>query len=599
MESWFASPTNYLEVAVVFGILIGATLLFISGKIAVEVTALAVMVMLMATHVLSPMDGLSGFSNQATLTIAAMLSLSFILERTGAISMVMRPLFTYIQSPFLLLFLLFLIIIFFSAFINNTAVVAVMLPILLHMSEKMQMSPSRLLIPLSYASQVGGVCTLIGTSSNLIVNSIAVEAGLEPITLFEMGQLGVFLIGTLFFYFILFGKYLLPDRGSPQLTEMYHLENFVTELRVLEGSKLIGQSPRKKDLFEKSAIFVLKLNRGEKTFSPYEIHEIQEGDVLLVKGNMKEVMDYKDGAKLTLEPNFKLQDESLRAQDLALVQVFISPISRLVDRSLKQIDFHRRYRIVVLAIQRRGRIWHETLSDIPLMAGDALLLEGKKEDIEILRKNDNFILIDKLLPIHSTSRYTAWISITVFILALILASLNVYPIVVTTIAAVVILMLLRFVTLSQLTERIDWRVIILLIGILPLSIALTKSGAADLLTSSLLNISTTYSPFVILGFLYIATSLLTEMMTNVAAAAILTPIAITLATQLGVHPKPFLLSIAFAASTSFSTPIGYQTNMMVYTAGDYTYADFLRVGIPLNFLFAILSIVMIPKIWPF
>ena len=587
-----------LEIIIVLGILLIAVALFISERVPVDVVALMLLGTLLASGLVTAEEGFSGFASPATITVGAMFVLSAALHETGAVGFLGRALrkIGHSQPTFLLVVMLGTGLI--SAFVNNTAAVAVFLPLILASCARRKIAPSKVLIPLSYASQFGGVCTLIGTSTNLLVSALAVKAGYEAFTMFEFGKLGIILLIAGTIYFMTIGHRLLPHRRANELTEAYNLRDYITELRVLEESPLIGKAVRDTRLREEHDITVLEILRdGRKITLPLR-EVVQDGDILLVEGSIKEIMDLKDSKKLAIEADFKLSDASLDSDDSSLVEVLVAPRSKLIGTTLRQIDFRRRYRSVVLAIQRQERTLRQKLNRVSLQFGDAMLLRGPQEAIHQLRTDADFIVLQEVeAPALNKVRMRS--ALIILALTVGLAAMGIFPIHTTAILGIVALILTRCLSLENAYASIDWKVILLLAGILPLGIAMEKSGAAELISNTALGWVPVDSPVLALAVLYLLTAVLTETMSNNASAVLLAPIAISLAERLGVDPKPFLMAVCFAASTSFATPVGYQTNTMVYTPGGYKFADYLKVGIPLNLIFWGIAIVAIPLIWPF
>lgn len=600
-----------MEIALVLLITIGTVYLFVSEKFRADLVALMVLGSLVIVGLfqhlvtwirpekwISPEEGISGFSNPATITVGAMFVLSAGLQKTGAVAFVARGLKRLARLPTVLLLVMMITVGVVSAFINNTAAVAVFLPLMLAVSAGGKISASKLLIPLSFASQFGGVCTLIGTSTNLLVSSISERAGHGALGMFEFAPLGMIMLGAGTVYLAVFGRWLLPDRRGAQHTENYQLGNYIAELRVMAGSRLVGQTMRTGGFGQKADVTVLEIQRdGKVLFAPLD-EQIQAGDVLLVRGGAGEIMAAKASWKLELEPEFQLRDEALEARDLRLVEVLVAPGSNLIDRTLAGVGFRRRYNAIVLAIQAQRATVRQKLNQVRLHFGDALLLLGPRDDLARLRGDPNFLVLEQVEE-PSLRRAKIPIALAVIVAVVALAAFNVMPILVSSIVGCIALVVTRCLTLEEAYGAIDWKVIFLLAGVLPLGMAMEKSGAAQLLAQSTLGVVGALGPVVVLAVLYLLTAVLTEFMSNNATAVLMAPIAISTAATLGVDPKPLLMAVCFAASTSFATPVGYQTNTMVYHPGGYRYTDFARVGIPLNLIFWGLAVVFIPKFWPF
>lgn len=599
-----------MEIALVIFITAAAVYLFATEKYPPDLVAIMVLGGLVLISLLpqfggwirpgkwiTPQEGVSGFSNPATITVAAMFVLSAGLQKTGAVRSLGRWLARMGKFPWLLNLVMMLTVGVVSAFINNTAAVAVFLPIILAVCERRKFSPSRFLIPLSFASQFGGVCTLIGTSTNLLVSSISEQAGAGPFAMFELTPLGLITLGAGVLYVSAVGYWLLPARRGEQLTEAYGLGEYVTELRLPPASSLVGR-PIPLERFRQLDVAVLELLRGQtKIWSPVQ-EPLQAGDVLLVRGRINDLMELKTAWGLEIEPEFKLKDEALETEDLALAEVLVAPRSALAGHTLAEVAFRRHYNAIVLAIQRRGQTIREKLNQVRLRFGDALLLLGPKEEFARLRNEQDLIVLNE---VEEPSRRQVKVPAALGIIALVvgLAATNAMPILVSSILGCIALVVTRCLTLEEAYEAIDWKVIFMLAGVLPLGLAMQKSGAAELLAQHALGVVGPWGPIAVLAGLYLITAVLTEFMSHNATAVLLAPIAISTAATLGVSAKPFLMAVCFAASTSFSTPVGYQTNTMVYNAGGYKFTDFVKVGLPLNLIFWALAVYFIPKFWAF
>lgn len=582
----------------VLAILAGAVALFISETFPIDFVAILVLAALLVFGLVTPAEGISGFSNPATVTVAAMFVLSAGLQKTGALAGISRLLVRFGRNHFLALVLMMSAVGVLSAFINNTAAVAVFIPLVMIVAARRKIAASKLLIPLSYASQFGGVCTLIGTSTNLLVSAISDEAGYGAFSMFEFSRMGLILFVTGFLFFLLFGRWLLPERKAQELTATYGLGEYITELRVMEGSPLIGKTVLESRLGEEHDVTVLRLLHGKKQIWAPLRQPLEAGDILLVRGEVKKLMDLWGTTKLELNVEFKLQDESLQAEDLKLVQALVAPHSRLIGKTLKGLGFRNRYKGLVLAIQRRGETLQEKLNGVALELGDALLIQAPEAQVRQLHDDQDLIVLEAVDE-PGLRRRKAPIVLAVIALVVGLAAFDVLPILVTALLGCVALVLTRSIDLEEAYQAVDWQVIFLLAGILPLGIAMEKNGAARLMADFAVGQIGLLGPVAVLAAFYLLTSLLTEGMSNNAAAVLLAPIAISSAEQMGIDPRPLLMAITFAASTGFSTPVGYQTNTMIYNPGGYRYTDFLKTGVPLNVIFWILSVIFIPRFWSF
>lgn len=585
-----------MQAIMVLAILVGTVALFVSEKYPLDLVAMIGLGTLLAFRLVTPEEGFSGFSNPATLTVAAMFILSAGLQKTGATAAVGRLMVRFGTNHYAALIVIMGTITVMSAFVNNTAAVAVFIPLVMILANRRRMSASKLLIPLSYASQFGGVCTLIGTSTNLLVSSISEQAGHGSFSMFEFSRMGLILFAAGVAFFLLLGRWLLPDRQVREIAATYHLGEYVTEMRVRHDSPLVGRSVLDSRLGAEHDVTVLRvLQVGEAGWAP--LRQVLEPDhVLLVHGSIGELMRLRS-LGLEMNVDFKLRDETLQTEDLRLVQALVAPGSSLIGHTLKELDFRNRYKSLVLAMLRRGETINDKLSSISLSLGDVLLLQAHEGDITGLRRNKDFIVLDEVPG--TALRHRAPLVIGILVAVVGLAAFNVFPILVTALLGCVALLVTRVLHIEEAYNAINWQVIFLLAGILPLGIAMQTSGAAGFLAERAVGVVGDMGPVAVLAVIYLMTSIMTDTMTNAAAAVLLAPIAISTAEQIGVDPRPFLMAITFAASTGFSTPVGYQTNTMIYNPGGYKYTDFLRTGVPLSILFWILSVIFIPRLWSF
>ncbi len=586
-----------IDAILVLAILVGAVALFVSEKYPIDFVALLVLGTLLALGLVTPEEGISGLSNPATVTVAAMFVLSAGLQQTGATAAVGRLMVRFSQNYFTALVVIMGTITVMSAFINNTAAVAVFIPLVTIVANRRKIAASRLLIPLSYASQFGGVCTLVGTSTNLLVSAISEQAGYGAFSMFEFSRMGLILFVAGVLFFLLLGRWLLPERQAQALSSAYQLGEYVTEMRVRENSPLVGKSVLESRLGKEHDVTVLHiLHRGETVWAPLR-QIVKPDNVLLVRGKIGELLRLRDSMKLELNVEFKLRDETLQTEDLRLVQALVAPGSDLIGHDLKQLDFRNRYKALVLAIQRRGETIRDKLNSVVLGLGDAMLIQAHEAEIRALRSNQNFIVLDEVPG--TVLRHKAPLVLGILFAVIGLAAFNIFPILVTALLGCLAMILTRCLRLEEAYRAINWQVIFLLAGILPLGIAMQKSGAAGLIADSTIGMAGGLGPVAVLAVVYLMTSVMTETITNNAAAVLLAPIAISTAEQIGVDPRPLLMAITFAASTGFSTPVGYQTNTMIYNPGGYKYTDFLRTGVPLSIVFWILSVIFIPRFWSF
>lgn len=580
-------------------ITLAAVGLFASGRFPLDLVSLLVLVALAVTGLVTPQEAVSGFANPATITVLAMLILAGGLTRTGAVGALGRGIAQLASGGEWRLRLgLMVAAAALSAFTNNTAIVAVLLPVAIKLANDHGLSPAKLLIPLSFAAMFGGTNTLIGTSTNILVSTLAQQKGLAPFSMFEFARFGLVLTGAGLFYMLLAGRWLLPARKGKQLTEHYGLRDYLTEIAVGRDSDLVGHALYEANLEEKYGVEVIAILRGDQKIWWTDRERIEAGDVLLVRGPVKELMELKDVAGLRLKPEVRLGDEDLTSEELVLAEAVISPTSRLRGRTPQQVFFRARYNMTILAIQRRNQSLRDRLAQVRLAVGDTLLLQGRRRYLQELAEDQDFLVFREVeLKVLRRAKVRAALLIMAAVVAL--PALGVLPIVVTAVGGVAAMVLVGALKMEEAYESVDWSVIFLLAGMIPLGIALERTGAARLLADGAVAAVGWLGPVALVSTFYLVSSILTEVMSNNATAILLTPIAIATAGQLDLDPRPFLAAITFAASASFMTPIGYQTNMLVYAPGGYRYTDYVKVGAPLNLLFWMLASALIPLLWPF
>ncbi|HSK74493.1 MAG TPA: SLC13 family permease [Pyrinomonadaceae bacterium] len=590
------------EIILVFVIAIGAVVLFATEKLSVDLVALIVMATLLIFGIISAEQGISGFSNNATVTVAAMFVLSAGLFKTGAVAYLGKiTSIVFKRSYWLGLITVMIGVGFFSAFINNTPVVAIFIPILLGVASEIKASASKLLMPMSFASMFGGVCTLIGTSTNILVSSIAQERGQPSFSMFEFAPLGLvfFALGTV--YMLTIGIRLIPDRRAEgDLIENFRLQEYITEVVLLKDSLSAGQTIKDAAIVKDIDLTIIEIQRGDEMISvPSPDFVLQAGDVLRVRCDLEKLNQIQAREGVMLKPQFKWHDEDVETVDTELVEAVIAPNSRFTNKSLQDLRFREAFGATVLALRHRGRLMREKLADTKLNAGDALLIEVKKDRYDQLRRDPAFVIISEIQ--QETFRESKLIPALLIIAGVILtATLGIMPIVASAIIGAILLVLIGCLTMEEAYQAIEWRIIFLLAGVLTLGIALENTGAARLVSSTIVSTIGVWGGLVALvSAFYLLTSLLTEMMSNNATAALLAPIAIATGEALQVSPRPFLVAVMFAASASFMTPVGYQTNTLIYGSGGYKFSDFLRVGTPLNIIFWITATFLIPYFWEF
>ncbi len=589
-------------------VIIGAVVLFISEKFSIDLVALMIMGALVVTGVISPLESMAGFSNSATMTVAFMFVISAAILKTGSLQYVTGLLTTIFRNHYQRgVILLMLTVSAVSAFINNTPVVAVMIPVTTQIAKNANRAASKLLIPVSYASIFGGTCTLIGTSTNILVNGIAEQNGIEAFSMFSFTPLGLIFVAVGSAFMILFGQRLLPSRKAGSDSELEtNLLEYLAEIEILPESGLSGKSILSSPLVKELEIEILELRRQSITLNlPQGDTVLMVGDILKVRCNVEKIRQVKDSLKVKVMPfsDENADPEDQAAGSSAFVELVIPTNSELEGKTLREFDFRRRFRASPLAIRHREEVLQEQLQDVKLRAGDVILCEMKSHYLAQHKgtnrdQNVPFIILSEqgILNFNAKQFYLV---MSIVVGVIFTASVNLLPIVTSTMLGVIALVLTGVLNMKEVYRSIQWPIVFLLAGALSLGVAMQNSGLAEMLAKMIVDQFSSYGPVAILAGIYLLTSILTELMSNNATAALVAPLSIATALQLGLSPVPFLVATMFAASSSFMTPIGYQTNTMIYSAGGYKFRDFMRVGVWLNLLFWIISVALIPYFFPF
>ncbi len=579
--------------------------MFVFEVFPIDVTALTLLTVLFLVGYLDVGEAISGFSNKAVLTVAAMLVLSRALVKTGFLEVFADQLSSLAGKNIWLGLSIFLLAAsLISGFINNTATVAIFIPLALQLSQRFQISPSKILIPLSYAAIYGGTLTLIGTSTNLLVSSVVEDYGIQPLGMFEFAGMGlIFLItGTIYNLWVV--PKILPSRAAvSSLTRSYHMSPYLTEFKVAENSPLIGVSCMDRGVNENYDITILALIRDKQRYdSDIRNIKLQKGDILLSRGTFKNFLRFREEEKVLLLTEVKMNQTELTGDESVIIEGLIPPGSSLIGKSLKELDFRNKFGAFVLAIRREGKTLREKIAHIVLHFADTLLIFVPKSNLSALDKNpDIAVLQEHEISLHKTRFW--WFAIAIIPLIMISATLGIIEILGAAIVGVVILLLVRSLNIQEAYRSIDWSVIVLIAAFIPVGIVVERTGTADLIGSGIINLGALFNPefapYASLSILYLVAVLMTSIMSNNSAAIVLIPVALSIGNQLGVDTRPFIFAICFGASTSFMTPMGYQTNLMVYGPGSYRFGDFVKAGAPLNALFWLLATIFIPMIWPF
>tara|TARA_B100000614_G_scaffold196612_2_gene177870 strand:- start:6469 stop:8475 length:2007 start_codon:yes stop_codon:yes gene_type:complete len=643
------------------------TIIFFSLEILpLEVTSLFAVAVLVLFDVIDIDTAVSGFSNSAVIIIGSIFILSRSLVKTGFLEVLARYLYKLGgNNPWLTIFIFLFTVAIISGFINNTAAVAIFIPVVFKICQKFHISPTKILLPLSYAAILGGTLTLIGTSTNLIVSSVIedtnehfIDCGyfidesntnqkicedetsvwnkhmlntdfdndtydigdkfldvndngywdnLEPISMFEFTYLGLIFISIGIIYIFIVSKWLLPSRViTTSLTQKYHLQRYLTEFKITSKSNLIGKSFNFMKVSKKYGFQAYKIIRDQQEII-YNLHSVIlcEDDVIIGQINLGDLIRFKDDMNILLLPDVKMNQNELMGENFILVEGLISHQSTIIDKTLNDYDFKHRFSSFVLAIKRQKELLRDKIAHIKLKFSDTLLIMVPKAKLSNLKESNDLIVFEEL-DIHLRYQQYWWLSILVIPLIMISSSLGVVSIVKGVFLGVVLLLVLKVISIQDAYESIDWSVIFLIAALIPLGKAINVTGSDMLMRDSILYItnllSQSFDPqtkyILLVSLLYLLSMIMSSFLSNAAVAVVFTPIAVSLSYYSGIDPRPLIFAVCLGSSNSFLTPIGYQTNMMVYGPGQYKFNDFIKVGLPLSIIFWLTATYLITYFWP-
>ncbi|WP_193368375.1 SLC13 family permease [Pelagibius marinus] len=589
-----------LQIAIVLVLVAVVFFGFVRERMPPDIVALCAVGVLLVTGILSTADVLSVFSNPAPFTIAAMFVLSAALERTGVIDGLGRLVDRAGgRAPLLSTAVLLGSVMLLSAFINNTPVVVILTPVVISLAHAMGIRPSKLLIPLSFASIFGGSTTLIGTSTNLLVDGVAQEHGMAPFWMFEITAAGLIMGAVGILYLLSVGRWLLPDREIlSDVLPRSEDRHFMADVLVPLDSPLVGKRLKDAGFTEARGLRVVDLIRRDRSLGLAMAEaRLQPGDRVVVRSKVGDMLGLREAGDVAFGRKEVHAIEPIGAQETVVMEGVVGPQSRFLDRRVADLNLRRLYGAYILAIHRRGEGLRGNFDNVRLRMGDTLLLEGSADSLK--RLFDYKELINLTHPTgRPLRRDKAPIAILAVLLVMGLSAFEFLPIAALALIAATGVVALRCLDAEEAYVSIRWNILMLIFGMLAIGLAMEKTGAALTIVQSLAIVAGMLGPLAVLSAVYLITSILTEIMSNNAAAILLTPIAAGLAVQLGVDPRPFVVAVMFAASASFATPIGYQTNTFVYSAGGYRFADFIKIGLPLNAILWSVATLIIPLFWP-
>ncbi len=589
----------------ILGLIFLALVLFALEAVRSDIVALGVALLLLLTGTVSISEGFSGFSNPAVITVIAMFILSSGLIRTGVADYLASAIIRMGgKHPMLLTAAVMGTVGVMSSFMNTIGAVAILLPAMFVIAQRSEYPAAKLLMPLSFGSLLGGLTTLIGTPPNLLCSMALEDAGFRGFRMFDFLPTGLAVMATGVLYMALVGRFLIPDRKEPKsLTRRFHLQDYLTEVVVPKGSPLAGKSLLESELPKSLGLSVLCVRPKDDpgtAFVPAPSTVLQTGDRLIVEGDIEELLKSKDRGPLKFHAEAKFDDEALTGKNVQLAEAAVAPNSSLLGQSINQGHLRRRYNVLALALRRRGRTLGGRFTSAPLELGDVLLVQGSPAAIGEVARSPDFLITNRLE--HAARELKkAPLALAIMAAAVMAAATGLLHISVAGMLGVLLMAATRCVQVQDMYHDVEWRVIFLIACMMPLGIAMNDqhTGTARWMAEHILNWTGDYGPLAVMASLFLFTTLITEVMSNAAAAVLVAPIGVAVAVSMGLEPHPFVMAIAIGASTTFLTPIGHQANVLIYGVGNYRFVDFPRVGLLLNVLIFIVTMIVVPIVWPF
>jgi di/tricarboxylate transporter len=587
-----------MQIALVLTLLVLALVLFSLEVVSIDLIALATLLILIASGALTPDQAFASFGSEMIVLLGSIFVIAGALLRTGVLDSVGQLLYRHCGgSHRLLLVSIVLVVAAVSAFMNNTVVTAVFVPVVLAVARRAQLPPSQLLMPVAFAAMLGGCCTLVGTSTNVAASAFLTQRGMQPFRLFEFLPVGLALVAGGTVFFALFGPKLLPVRGTEELTKQYNVKEYLTELALRPGCPFIGKRLDEGDLQGIADVTVLGIIRKEETRLAPEGHEVlQADDILLLKGEVEWIQKLRQTPGVESRGDVALGDSSLESENVKLVEVMVGPASRFLGRTLKEIDFRRRFGLTAMALHRSGEDVIQKVGKIALKVGDVLLVQGPEGRLDNLRAAGNVLVLSDLSHFLLERKKGVYV-VSFFVVSLLLGGMGLVPLGAAVLAAALLTVLVRAITSDEAYRMVDWRLLMLIGGMTGFGRAMVNTGTDRFLADLMIKATGYFGIYgVLVGFL-VLTVALTQPLSNAAAALAVLPMAVATAEKMGANPRTFAVLVTLAASASLMTPVE-PSCVLVYPAGRYRFADFVKVGGALTVVVAIVLLTLVPLLWP-
>lgn len=585
-----------MDIAIVLGLLVIAIILFASEKFSVDVITLVLIIVLTGLGILTPGEAFDGFSNDFIIILASIFVIGGALQETGFLDQLgNRLVYLVRKNPKMLKWYITLVPGIVSAFMNNTTVTALFINPVIGVSRRLRYSPSKLLMPLAFATILGGTCTLIGTSTNVAGSAYMDNIGLGGLSMFELLPAGIVIFTVGIIYLITIGTWLLPDHKADGVADLFGMRKYLSEILILENSPLIGQRIFISDL-SKFEFKILSVLRDDYKFIPDSRTVIKSADILLVEGDMEKLLAIKDESGVEIKAD-TLDVTDIQKGEIKVAEVLVTPMSDILQQTIKQARFRQKYGLVVLAVHRHGETLHKKIGDIETQVGDLLLVQGPQQQINYLKEHHSLAVLDKFNP-KLYDRKKGLLTLMFFIGAVIIGTMGWLPLSISFVTAGVLSVLIRAITPERAYEYIEWRSLILIGGMSAFGTAMIKTGSDHFLSAFIIDSMSSLGPLAIMTGFMIVTIILTQPLSNAAAALVMLPIAIQTAVELEVSPRTYAIAIILSASMSLVTPFE-PACILVYGPGKYKIKDYLKVGGILTLIMLVILVFLIPYLWPF
>jgi len=590
------------DIILVFVILAVAVVLFVSERLRVDLVAMLVLITLSLTGLVTTEEAFSGFASPAVITVWSVYIVSGALFRSGVADSLARFMLRIAGENYVRILVVIMVTVgVMSSFMNNIGAVAILLPAVVSVARRINVAPSKLLIPMAFTSLLGGKMTLIGTPPNILATSIMeTYGGLEPFQFFDFAPMGAIVLLTGILYFVFIGRHLLPERTpGGDLSQVYQIREYLSEVRIKDSSPLHATTLAETRLGEAYDLTVLQIRRVDQ--APLNARpdlKLRAGDVLLVEGPSDNLLRASEALSLEALAEWKFEDFNEKSgTSHEMIDITLAPRSSLQGKTLKQINFRAQFGLNVLAIQHGGESRVSQIADIPLDFGDTLLVRGPKNRIDVLRRDSQFLMLETP-PIESRRLNKAPLAVLILLGVLIAVSTRLLHVSTAMLIGAMLMVLTNVINMDEAFQAIEWKSVFLIAGMLPMGIAMQTSGTALFLAEGIIDLVGGWGPLAVLMGIFLMTALTTEVMSNAAATVLVTPIAIDAARSLGANPQTFVMAVVIAAATSFLMPIGHQANVLVFGPGGYRFFDYTKVGVWLNVIIFIIVTITLPMIWP-